>query len=48
MSGFSTVASRIGAPDTGLVSYGEMLESGRNIHEATSSLPIIGDGDTGG
>lgn len=47
MSGFCTAASRIGAPDTGLISYGEMVDVGRLCNQATSVLPIIGDGDTG-
>ncbi|KAG2454848.1 hypothetical protein HYH02_000680 [Chlamydomonas schloesseri] len=47
MSGFCTAGARLGAPDTGLISYAEMLDTGRNIHEATHSMPIIGDGDTG-
>ena len=47
MSGFTTSASRLGFPDTGLISYAEMLDQGRSIHEATSQLPVIGDGDTG-
>ena len=46
MSGFAVAAARFGLPDTGLVSYGEMLEQGRNICSAVS-IPIIGDGDTG-
>ena len=46
MSGFAVSASRIGAPDTGLISFGEMLDQGRNICAATS-IPVIGDGDTG-
>lgn len=46
MSGFAVSASRIGAPDTGLISFGEMLDQGRNICAATN-IPIIGDGDTG-
>lgn len=46
MSGFAVSASRIGAPDTGLVSFGEMLDQGRNICAATP-IPVIGDGDTG-
>ncbi|WP_029058573.1 isocitrate lyase/PEP mutase family protein [Stappia stellulata] len=46
MSGFSVSAARIGAPDTGLISYGEMVDQGRNVCAATSAL-IIGDGDTG-
>lgn len=46
MSGFAVSASRIAAPDTGLISLGEMLDQGRNICAATS-IPVIGDGDTG-
>ena len=46
MSGFSVSAARNAVPDTGLLSYGEMLEQGRNICQATD-LPVIGDGDTG-
>jgi 2-methylisocitrate lyase-like PEP mutase family enzyme len=46
MSGFAVSASRIGQPDTGLISYGEMLDQGRNICGAVK-IPVIGDGDTG-
>lgn len=46
MSGFAASASRIGAPDLGLMSYGEVLDQVRNICEATS-LPVLADGDTG-
>ncbi|KAF0113556.1 MAG: carboxyvinyl-carboxyphosphonate phosphorylmutase [Rhodospirillaceae bacterium] len=46
MSGFAVSACRFGAPDTGLVSYGEMVDQGRNICAAVS-IPVIGDGDTG-
>lgn len=46
MSGFMVSAVRIGEPDTGLISYSEMVDQGRNMCEATS-IPIIGDGDTG-
>lgn len=46
MSGFAVSAARLGLPDTGLISYGEMLDQGRNICSAVS-LPVIGDGDTG-
>lgn len=46
MSGFAVSAARIGAPDTGLISFGEMLDQGRNICAAVS-VPVIGDGDTG-
>ncbi|KAK9837011.1 hypothetical protein WJX81_006814 [Elliptochloris bilobata] len=47
MSGFSTAAARLGAPDTGLLSYAEVVDQGRYVHEATGRLPVIGDADTG-
>jgi 2-methylisocitrate lyase-like PEP mutase family enzyme len=46
MSGFAVSASRLGLPDTGLISYGEMLDQARNICDAVA-IPVIGDGDTG-
>ncbi len=46
MSGFAVSAARLGLPDTGLISYAEMLDQGRNICEAVS-IPVLGDGDTG-
>lgn len=46
MSGFAVSASRLGMPDTGLISYGEMVDQGGNICRAVS-IPVIGDGDTG-
>lgn len=46
MGGFAVSAARIGMPDTGLISYSEMVDQGRNICSAVS-IPVIGDGDTG-
>ena len=46
MGGFSVSAARLGLPDTGLLSYGEMLDQARSVCAATS-LPVIGDADTG-
>ena len=46
MSGFSVSAARLGLPDTGLLSYGEMVEQARTICAAVS-IPVLGDGDTG-
>jgi 2-methylisocitrate lyase-like PEP mutase family enzyme len=46
MSGFAVSAARLGLPDTGLISYGEMLDQGRNVCAAVS-IPVIGDADTG-
>jgi 2-methylisocitrate lyase-like PEP mutase family enzyme len=46
MSGFAVSAVRLGLPDTGLTSYGEMLDQGRSLCEAVT-IPVIGDADTG-
>ena len=46
MSGFAVSAARLGMPDTGLISYGELADQGQNICRAVS-IPLIGDGDTG-
>ena len=46
MSGFAVSASRLAMPDTGLISFGELLDQGRNIASAIS-IPLFGDGDTG-
>lgn len=45
-SGFSISAARLGLPDTGFISYGEMVDQGQQITQAVS-IPVIGDGDTG-
>jgi 2-methylisocitrate lyase-like PEP mutase family enzyme len=46
MSGFSVSSTKLGMPDTGLISFSEMAEQVRNICNVTS-IPIIFDGDTG-
>jgi 2-methylisocitrate lyase-like PEP mutase family enzyme len=46
MSGFAVSATRLAMPDTGLISFGEMLDQGRNIANAID-IPLFGDGDTG-
>ena len=46
MSGFAVSAARLGLPDTGLISFAEMLDSVRNCCGA-AKIPLIGDGDTG-
>ncbi|XP_039055642.1 2,3-dimethylmalate lyase isoform X4 [Hibiscus syriacus] len=45
-SGFSISAARLGLPDTGFISYGEMVDQGQQITQAVS-IPVIGDGDNG-
>jgi 2-methylisocitrate lyase-like PEP mutase family enzyme len=47
MSGFAVSAARLGLPDTGLISFAEMLDSLRSCSAAAGAMPIIGDGDTG-
>ncbi len=46
MSGFAVSAARLGLPDTGLISYAELVEQGRCICQAVR-IPVFGDGDTG-
>ena len=46
MSGFAVSAARAALPDTGLLSYGEILDQGRSITAAVG-IPVIGDADTG-
>jgi 2-methylisocitrate lyase-like PEP mutase family enzyme len=47
MSGFAVSAARLGMPDTGLISFTEMLDSLRNCCTAATPVLLIGDGDTG-
>ena len=46
LGGFSVAAARLGLPDVGLLSYGEMVDQARSVCAATA-LPVIGDADTG-
>src|SRR3982750_156697 len=46
MSGFAVSAARRAMPDTGLISYAEMVDQGANICRSVA-IPMIGDGDTG-
>lgn len=46
LSGFAASVSRIGAPDVGLMSYGEVRDQARNVLEAID-IPMMVDGDTG-
>jgi 2-methylisocitrate lyase-like PEP mutase family enzyme len=47
MSGFAVAAARLGMPDTGLISFTEMVDSLHNCCAAAGKVPVIGDGDTG-
>ena len=46
MSGFAVSAAKLALPDTQLISYAEMLDTGRALCGAVS-IPVIGDADTG-
>ena len=46
IAGFAVSAARLALPDTGLISFGEMVDQGRHITSAVS-IPVIGDGDNG-
>ena len=46
MSGFAASASRIGQPDLGVMTLTEVLDQLNSITDA-STIPLIGDGDTG-
>lgn len=46
MGGFAVAGARSALPDTGLLSYGEVLDQGRSICDAVT-IPVIGDADTG-
>src|SRR5580704_17671540 len=47
MSGFAVSAARLALPDTGLISFAEMLDSARNCASGAGKMPLIADGDTG-
>ena len=47
MSGFAVSAARLALPDTGLISFAEMLDSARNCANGAGKMPLIADGDTG-
>lgn len=44
--GFSISAARLGIPDKGLISYGEMFDQGQQITQSVT-IPVIGDGGNG-
>ncbi|MCP1336973.1 isocitrate lyase/PEP mutase family protein [Futiania mangrovi] len=47
MSGFAVSGSRLAMPDTGLISFAEMVDQLGAICDAEPDLLVIGDGDTG-
>ena len=46
MTGFGSAASRLGRPDVGLMTLGEMVDNARRIAQAVD-IPVIADADTG-
>lgn len=46
LSGFAVSAAKLGLPDAGLLSYGEVASHGRDVTAAVS-IPVIADADTG-
>jgi 2-methylisocitrate lyase-like PEP mutase family enzyme len=46
LSGFAVSAAKLALPDAGLLSYGELVDHGRDVTAAVS-IPVIADADTG-
>jgi 2-methylisocitrate lyase-like PEP mutase family enzyme len=47
LGGFGISAMRFGLPDTGLITFSDVLDQVRNTCQAVPDLPIMADGDTG-
>jgi 2-methylisocitrate lyase-like PEP mutase family enzyme len=47
LGGFGISAMRYALPDTGLISFAEVLDQVRNTCTAVPGFPIVADGDTG-
>jgi 2-methylisocitrate lyase-like PEP mutase family enzyme len=47
LGGFGIAAIRHALPDTGLISFGEVVDAVRNTAAAVPGFPIVADGDTG-
>jgi 2-methylisocitrate lyase-like PEP mutase family enzyme len=47
LGGFGIAAIRYALPDTGLISFGEVVEQVRTTCTAVPGFPIVADGDTG-
>jgi 2-methylisocitrate lyase-like PEP mutase family enzyme len=47
LGGFGIAAMRFALPDTGLISFGEVLDQVRATCAAVPGFPIVADGDTG-
>ena len=47
LGGFGIAATRFALPDTGLISFGEVVDQVRATAAAVPGFPIVADGDTG-
>ena len=47
LGGFGIAASRFALPDTGLITFTDVLDQVRNTCAAVPGFPIVADGDTG-
>ncbi|MDB5875056.1 MAG: carboxyvinyl-carboxyphosphonate phosphorylmutase [Ramlibacter sp.] len=47
LGGFGISAARLGLPDTGLISFAEVLDTVRNCAGVSGRKPLVVDGDTG-
>ena len=47
LGGFGIAAIRFAMPDTGLISFAEVLDQVRSTSTAVPGFPIVADGDTG-
>jgi len=47
LGGFGIAAERFAMPDTGLISFAEVVDQVRNTCAAAPGFPIVADGDTG-
>lgn len=47
LGGFGVSAERFALPDTGLITFSDMLDQVRNTCTAVPGFPVIADGDTG-
>ena len=47
LGGFGIAAMRFALPDTGLITFSEVVDQTRNVCDAVAGFPIVADGDTG-
>jgi 2-methylisocitrate lyase-like PEP mutase family enzyme len=47
LGGFGIAASRFALPDTGLITFTEVVDQVHNVCDAVPAFPVVADGDTG-